>query len=263
MLELAEKVIKIAQEAGAILMMYYKKDGLKINEKSDSSPVTEADLAADRLITDQLNQLEFSAPIISEEGKKNHLEKKLSSEYLWVVDPLDGTKSFINQSDEFAVSIGLLKNLEPAMGILYLPVQKTTYCGTAGEGSFKIDSTGKRKKLACHSNDKKSLLINRSLKLSDKTAAKFNIKRMSSAGKFGLVAEGEFGIYLRNGPTCEWDTAAGQCIVEAAGGFVVDLNGNRLTYGKKDFLNPSFVAHGDNCGNWKITLKSLLDEAKK
>ena len=257
---LTDEVVEIAAEAGQILLSYYMSESLQINQKSDESPVTEADIAADKYISSKLEKLNLKAPILSEEGDRDAIPEKLNSEFLWVVDPLDGTKSFINETGEFAVSIGLLKNLEPILGVLYLPVLDTTYYGISGVGSFKISGDSPRVKIDCLDADKNALIVNRSLDIPNELLNDFDITKMSAAGKFGIVAEGNAGIYFRNGPTCEWDTAAGQAIVEAAGGRVVDLNGTRLTYGKKDFLNPSFVSFAPNCTDWNNRLKILLKD---
>ncbi|MEZ4742002.1 MAG: 3'(2'),5'-bisphosphate nucleotidase CysQ [Bdellovibrionota bacterium] len=256
--ELARHIIDIVQEAGEILLHYYKRKNLKIDHKRDASPVTEADLAVDAYITKALENSPFAAPVISEEGHHKDIDEMLSSERLWLVDPLDGTRSFINQSDEFAVCIGHLENLKPNFGVILLPVTGTVYYGSSELGAFKLNKHGNRTPIMSAPSRPSTIVANHNLKIPKNIEQSFNIMRMSAAGKFGLVAEGAAGLYIRKGSTCEWDTAAGQCIVEAAGGKVCDFSGQPLSYGKENFLNKSFVAIASDIEDWQIILSSFL-----
>jgi 3'(2'), 5'-bisphosphate nucleotidase len=246
-------------------MEYYAKGTIAVTKKSDSSPVTEADLAADAFIRKMLAKLDPSIPMISEEADPVLNVNCLSSQKVWVVDPLDGTKGFASRSKhgEFAVSIGLLNNLLPDIGVIYLPVKDQLIYAQRGLGAFIKYKNEDLKQISCAGNKDLTLIVNRTLQIPDKfrndpLTRDIPILRMSAAGKFGAIAEGQASLYIRNGHTSEWDTAAGHCIVEAAGGTVSDFQGNPLRYGKPNFLNPPFVAYAPVAQNWQALLSLLL-----
>lgn len=240
-----EACCTIAQEAGTILMRYFR-DGFATQHKPDQSPVTDADLAANRFICEALLKLTPDIPVVAEEDEVVTREKHAM---FWLVDPLDGTKAFVKREPEFSVNIGLIKDRRPVLGVLYAPPQDILYYGAVGQGAFRI-MNGTATVIAAREAPEKLVITRSKSHPSAATAAylrNLNIGEMismSSAIKFCLVAEGRADIYPRFGRTMEWDTAAGHAIVEAAGGRVETADGKPLVYGKPGFENPPFIAYG-------------------
>jgi 3'(2'), 5'-bisphosphate nucleotidase len=250
-----EQTIKIAQQAGEeIAAVYRQENALIMRQKKDASFVTEADLKAHDLIVTKLRVLTPNIPIISEEIAIPPFKERQHWEQYWCIDPLDGTHEFIHRNGEFVVSIALIKNHYPVLGVLYSPLNEMTYFAAQNEGAFKMESDKKPQKIhACGQKEEEGVCIvlsRRSGKSAELTTflSQFNqytLLEYSSAIKFCLVAEGTADIYPRFGPTHEWDIAAGQCIVEEAGGSVLDLSGKRLAYNTQESLkNPCFLARG-------------------
>jgi len=245
-----QPVISCAQEAGEIILAHYKDDNLKVKLKTDNSPVTTADEAAHQHIYKFLSKLD-RFQIISEEGDLSGKFKDTSEPY-WLVDPLDGTKEFIAKTDEFTVNIALIQNQIPLLGVIYLPVFKKSYYAIRGQGAFKICEKGKISKLSCKPFDPNAftLLISRRHHAEDLERFKeqwpgVNVRRIGSSYKFCQIAEGNADLYVRKGPTHIWDTGAGHCIVNEAGGKVVIEGDMDLTYSLLKMINPSFWAIGD------------------
>ncbi len=237
----------IARDAGALLMEYFTKDFIT-RHKADNSPVTDADLAANRFIVKALAALAPHIPIIAEEdvtlGREDH-------ELFWLVDPLDGTLSFTRGEPEFTVNIGLIRNRKPLLGVIYAPPQDAMYWGEIGQGAFRKSGGGAAAAIATRAPDKDGLVVARSRSRPSKEAAAYletlRIKQTisgSSSIKFCQIAEGGADLYPRFGRTMEWDTAAGHAILQAAGGRVETVDGKPLAYGKPGFENPGFVAYG-------------------
>ncbi|MBT8606622.1 3'(2'),5'-bisphosphate nucleotidase CysQ [Polynucleobacter paneuropaeus] len=247
---LLEGVIHIAKEAGGLIMeIYQDQQGFAI--KADGSPVTLADGLANDCIIEALALLSSGVPIISEESSP--LEAKfISSEPFWLVDPLDGTKEFINRNGEFTVNIALIKDGRPYLGVVFAPALQTLYAGIVSEGAFMIDGAGIRKAIRCkHVPELAEILISRSHTSAElnhshyqQFSKQFSLKPCGSSLKFCLIASGHADIYPRLGRTMEWDTAAAHAILCAAGGNVKTLAGGPLLYGKGGFENPHFVARG-------------------
>lgn len=251
--DLIPQIREISIQAGAVILDIYRSD-FEIREKSDASPVTEADEAAERLIIPALRQLAPGIPVIAEEAAAAGKLDTLVGDYFWLVDPLDGTKEFVARRDEFTVNIALIERGRPIMGVVHAPALGRTYYG-ADPGSAMAEIDGK----APHSirvrsipRDGATVVSSRSHgneeKLNELTG-KIKIAGHRTAGsslKFCLVATGEADIYPRYGPTCEWDTAAGHAVLNAAGGSVKLLDGGDFLYGKSDikYLNPQFIARG-------------------
>ncbi len=240
------EVEALAREAGA-LIMHHRAQGVTPVQKADHSPVTEADQAADRLICNGLKALTPQISVVSEEG-----EQSIADNTFWCVDPLDGTKGFIRGEDYFTVNIGLVVEGAPVMGVMLAPALATLYAGIIGHGAERVDADGHRETIRTRSPGKGGLhaLIStyhgsgREQELRE-TYGVTQFTPVSSAYKFCLVAEGSADLYPRIGPTMEWDTAAGQAIVEAAGGVVqVMETGQPLRYDKPGFKNPHFVVRG-------------------
>ena len=227
--------------------MGYFSGAFATRRKEDESPVTDADIAANRLIVEALQKLTPDIPVIAEEdtepGQEDH-------RLFWLVDPLDGTRSFVRGETEFTVNIGLVQDGQPVFGVLCAPPQETLYWGVKGQGAFRRIKGGKPERIHTRKPGGGLVVVRSQSHPSAKTSAyldTLNIKQnigMSSAIKFCLVAEGNADIYPRFGRTMEWDTAAGQAVVEAAGGRVETADGKPFTYGKPGFENPAFIAYG-------------------
>jgi len=234
------------------MIMGYFRNGFTQSTKTDNSPVTEADIAANLYITEKLASLAPHIPIIAEE------DEKLGSnmhEAFFLVDPLDGTRSFVRGEPEFTVNIGLIVAGKPVFGVIYCPPQEILYYGMAkemgGHGAYKKIGDGKAKPIHVRRPPNEGLTIVRSRShpspATNNYLKKLKIKELlsgSSSVKFCMVAEGSADIYPRFGRTMEWDTAAGDAILRAAGGRVETAGGEILQYGKKWFENPHFIAFG-------------------
>lgn len=248
---LLNEVDAIAREAGAAILDVYARD-FSIQQKKDKSPVTEADLAAHSVIMAQLSRLQPSLPILSEEAVDEFTGPNGSGCY-WLVDPLDGTKEFINRNGEFTVNIALIDGGRPVLGVIYAPALNVAYSAVMGLGTFKKSGNASRVpiRVAEHTEGSVWRVVGSRSHVSDSLAAflqqlgSYELVLKGSSLKFCLVAEGLADVYPRLGPTSLWDTAAAQCIVEQAGGKVIRLTGEALSYATPSVtLNPFFLACG-------------------
>jgi len=251
------EVCNIAIKAGEEILKYYTED-IHVTHKDDSSPLTKADLASNKIIMNALQQLDSTIPILSEESLVEWKERKNWTKY-WLVDPLDGTKEFIKQNGEFTVNIALIENNKPILGVIFTPVKFDLYFAQKNYGSYKINSSSKLINLKeavkifvanqssikriigsrSHSNQTFDSWVNQNFPNSE-------IVQAGSSIKFCLIAEGAADIYPRFGPTSEWDIAAGHIIVNEAGGRVNTFENIEINYNKKeDLLNPQFYAIGN------------------
>lgn len=247
-----EKLSKIAKDAGAKIMEIYAFNDFSgiVDFKADNSPLTLADKEANKIIEAGL-RASHTFPIISEEGKSVPYELRSGWKEFWLVDPLDGTKEFIKRNGEFTVNIAFLKNNKPVIGVIYAPVLDILYVGIVGKGAYKIESGIKSD---IKTNQKKTKLIaigSRSHASSEDESVlqNYDIVNKTSIGsslKFCMLAEGKADLYFRSGPTMEWDTAAGQAILEAAGGKMYNQLGGEFVYNKKSLLNGGFLCTGWN-----------------
>ena len=248
-----EKLIAIAKEAGEAILKIYKSD-FDIETKQDHSPLTEADKQSNQIIINRLLKAYPDIPFISEETKQTPFEKRKNWTHFWLIDPLDGTKEFINRNGEFTVNIALIENRTPVLGIIYVPVFDVLYYAQKGKGSFKIetDGTHHRMETVKHMrNDKLTVVGSRShanealQQFVEELKGKYRQVDFISSGsslKFCRVAEGKADIYPRTGPTYEWDTAAGHAIVLESGKSVYDFqSGEPLIYNKENLLNGWFI----------------------
>ncbi len=248
--DLINSTITIAREASKVIMNFYEGD-IASKTKSDGSPVTAADQAADNIIFSALNDLTPNIPIISEERVDNGIIPDVSGGTFWLVDPLDGTKEFINRNGDFTVNIGLIESEIPKLGVIMTPVNGLVWAGINGMGAFEENPSGLRHSIMARRADKRALTVvasrsHRSDQLEDYISnlkVKNSISR-GSALKFCLVAKGDADLYPRTGPTMEWDTAAGHALLLAAGGTVETFDGKPFLYAKEDFLNGWFIARG-------------------
>ena len=252
------KISNISVEAGRIILDYYNKN-LNITFKADESPLTQADLASNKLITDTIKKITPNIPILSEEEFIEWDVRKEWKKY-WLIDPLDGTKEFIKKNGEFTVNIALIEYNRPILGVIYAPASNELYFAKKNFGSYKILTS---KQLNTLDNAKKiSIKINKTNKVKiigsrshsnpilqkwvSKNFNDFQILQKGSSLKFCLIAEGFADIYPRFGPTSEWDIAAGHIILEEAGGKLKSIDNKEILYNEKeDILNPNFFAYNN------------------
>ncbi len=241
-------LLTLARRAGdAILGIYHSVEPTVVTTKLDASPLTEADLASHRIIVEGLRALTPELPVLSEEGGADLPSR---DGLFWLVDPLDGTKEFVRRNGDFTVNIALIDRGAPKLGVVHLPVHGRSYWGGAGLGAFRNsgDATEALRVAAVPAAGTAVRVVASKSHLNADTEnfiARFQQRELVQAGsslKFCLIAEGAADVYPRLAPTCEWDTAAAQAVVEGAGGRVVGLDGEPLRYGKPEVLNPHFVA---------------------
>lgn len=238
----ADKIISLLYEAGKILMHYYKKPDISFVRKEDNSPVSIADIESNQLICNNLSEMFPQIPIISEESPFDDRAYDL----FWLIDPLDGTRGFLNKNGDFVINIGLVKNNKPIAGFVYAPLSNDLYY--ALEDNIAI----KKNFGPIHVRKRHDLTALISASNADHAKAmeylaRYKISQVipsSSALKICLIAEGSADIYPRFAPTMEWDTAAGHAILNAAGGSIKELDGKDLSYGHADrkYHNPAFIA---------------------
>ncbi len=250
--------LEIAIEAGKRILEIYEA-GFDVSVKDDLTPLTEADLAAHRIIEDGLQDLTPSVPVLTEESDDIPFSQRARWRRYWLVDPLDGTREFIERSGEFTVNIALIQDHRPVLGIIYAPVLGVYYYACQGQGAFKREATadptpihvrpwrGGTLTVACSRTTHRANHIKDYL---DRLGP-HQLLLMGGALKSCLVAEGKADLYPRLGPTSEWDTAAAQCIVEEAGGHITDTAMQILQYNRKaTLLNPHFFVFGETDQDW-------------
>lgn len=254
---LLSSVVDISREAGGEIMAIYKT-GFSIVEKSDRSPLTEADMAAHHVIVDSLANVIPDTPILSEESANIPYETRSQWHTYWLVDPLDGTREFIKRNGEFTVNIALIEGNTAVMGVIYAPVPDTTYAACKGHGAWKQQGKDPRNTIKVRPFPTSKVIVAGSRSHSGDSLKGFldrigehDLVSMGSSLKSCLVAEGSADVYPRFGPTSEWDTAAAQTIVEEAGGLLTTLDLKPLRYNTKDsLLNPEFIVIGDIHHDW-------------
>jgi len=242
---LAESLLETFLNAGQKAIELRNK-GLKTTFKSDNSPVTNGDLEVDKLLREKIIQITPNIPLISEETVKFNNNNKYKN--FWLVDPIDGTKEYINNKDEFTLNASLIINLEPAIGVIYAPAKKRLFYSYGNGHSFEKFEL-KKIQLECKKKTKLGEVqaISNSFKPPSevlKVHKKFNVKnfiKMKSSYKFCVIATGEFDLYAANARAYEWDIAAGHTIVKHAGGIVTTLDEKKFKYGKQDFKNLTLL----------------------
>ena len=256
-----DRVLEIARRAGGEILDVYGQ-GMHVDYKGDGSPVTNADRRAHILIERSLQEMTPEIPIVSEESERAVFERRLRWSTFWLVDPLDGTREFVNRNGEFTVNIALVEPSGPVLGVVHSPVSDTSYCGLGGYGAFVSRNGGPLTGIRVRPRPANSVTMVCSRSHAGANVERFgkNMARafgtvervsMGSSLKICLVAEGIADIYPRLGPTSEWDTAAAHCVLESAGGSMMDVQGNRIRYNKADILNPWFLACGDQDVDWR------------
>ena len=258
---LLEPVAELAQQAGEKILVVYNSDEFSVEEKADKSPLTAADLASHHAIVDGLTALTPDIPILSEESASlPYTERSLWQTY-WLVDPLDGTREFIKRNGEFTVNIALIEDGVPVLSVVYVPVTGVSYLACKGQGAFKQEA-GERRAIKVRKLGTGPFMVvgsrshrGESLNQFLEKLGEHEMVGMGSSLKLCLVAEGAADIYPRLGLTSEWDTAAAQCVVEQAGGYVTDTSMQPLRYNTKDsLLNPFFLVFGDDGRDWSAYL---------
>ena len=252
------ELLNIAIDSGTEILKIYEKD-IIVNSKVDKSPITQADINSNNLILSRLKKLEPNIPILSEESIVEWKYRKNWNKY-WLIDPLDGTKEFINRNGEFTVNISLIKNNYPIFGVIYSPVKSLLYYALKNNGSYKLvtnsnvntlnnfnkikinkDNNSNTKVIGSRSHSSKEFQIWVESKFTN-----FELITIGSSLKFCILAEGKADIYPRLGPTSEWDIAAGHIILEEAGGKLKSIDNMDILYNTKEgVLNPYFIAYGN------------------
>ncbi len=264
---LLDPVREIAQRASQEILKVYATD-FNVAQKQDRSPLTEADLAAHETICEGLEKLTPNVSILSEESSsKVPYSTRSKWQSYWLVDPLDGTKEFIKKNGEFTVNIALIDAHGPVLGVVHVPVTNTCYFAARGRGAFKQEGDASPQKLSTRKANPQKLVVSGSRSHGGEALQSFveslpgevELISKGSSLKLCLVAEGNADIYPRFGPTSEWDTGAAQAVVEQAGGSVVTLSFERLSYNaKEDILNPYFLVIGDTEFDWGSRLPAGL-----
>lgn len=268
---LIESLQALMIDAGAAVVKHYDHDEPSaVTYKKDQSPLTEADLDAHKVLYRGLQKLAPNIPILSEEGQLPDYAERREWRRYWLMDPLDGTKEFINRTGDFTVNLALIEEGKPILGFVYAPLAKCLYLGVAGDGAYRVIN-GKKDRIKVESRLQRGLPLR--LLVSRRHGHNERLKRLlstiqsqhpieseisfGSSLKLCKVAEGLGDFYPRLAPTSEWDTAAAQAVVEAAGGYVVDTNWQRLRYNQKNsVLNPEFYVLGDEIALWRSIVEA-------
>ena len=267
MAEQLDTVVSIAKVAGKKILEHYDTE-VTVTSKEDDTPLTEADLAANAIIIEQLKSLSPELPILTEESCGIPFAERHEWNTYWLVDPLDGTREFINHNGEFSVNIALIHNGVSVLGVVHAPVLNITYWAKRGCGAFKQTADAEAESISVRTAPEKGVTVARSRapltggllsRFLDKLG-EYKVVSMGSALKSCLVAEGRADVYAKLGPTGEWDTGAAQCIVEEAGGHVTDTRMQELRYNTKDsLLNPHLFVFGAGDHNWSDYLEDSKD----
>ena len=255
--ERLEQLVALSRLAGDAILEIYKQDFV-VEQKSDNSPLTQADLASHRLICDAIAEIDPRTPVLSEESTEIPFSQRSQWSEYWLVDPLDGTREFVNRNGEFTVNIALIIGHQPVMGVVHVPVSGVSYFGGVGLGAFKMVGEKDAERISTRQPAAEPMVVvgsrshaNPNLERRLESLGPYEMVSMGSSLKFCLVAEGKADFYPRLGPTSEWDTAAAQAVVEASGGRVTTLDGRALPYNSKpSLLNPEFLVFGDEARDW-------------
>ena len=235
--------------AGEAIMEVYAAGTVQVQHKQDGSPVTAADRAAHRVLAGELAPLLPDCPVVSEEDEVS-LQHRRATGRFWLIDPLDGSKEFIARNGEFTVNIALVDAGRTVLGVVYAPALDALYWGGAGLGAQRSvrGETMALCVLPMPTDERSVRVVASKSHLNEETRGwiarlgEVSLVQAGSSLKFCRVAEGQAELYPRLAPTCEWDTAAAQAVLEGAGGAVMDMQGQPLRYGKADVRNPAFVA---------------------
>jgi len=242
-------LIDTFNKAGNIALSL-RKAGLKKEIKSDNTPVSNGDIEVNKILTKKISETTPNIVIVSEENAAHKNDKNL--ENFWLVDPIDGTKDYINDRDEFTLNAALIINKKPVIGIITVPAKKRVFYSYGMSNSYELINDREINLIDKKKNYEEFKAVSYSDKLKSEILEihkKYNItshQRMKSSLKFCVVAAGEFDLYAAEPRACEWDIAAGHAILEHAGGKVTDFNDNEILYGKPEFKNPSLIIRNKN-----------------
>lgn len=253
----AEAIAEIAVKAGKAILEIYEQD-FEVTQKDDASPLTQADLASHHIICDALAELTPDVPILSEESSDIDWDARADWTQYWLVDPLDGTREFIDRNGEFTVNIALIRHHNPILGVVHVPVSGATYTGLVGKWASRHMIDGPMEHITIRKPCADPVVVVGSRSHANPRLQEFlgkignyELISMGSSLKFCLLAEGKADFYPRLGPTSEWDTAAAHAVVLAAGGKIITLDGKPLRYNmKKSLLNPEFLVIADTDKDW-------------
>tara|TARA_R100001377_G_scaffold78238_1_gene55871 strand:- start:269 stop:1108 length:840 start_codon:yes stop_codon:yes gene_type:complete len=271
--ELVDAISHIATLAGhQIMAVYTNAAGVAVTHKVDHSPLTEADTLANALICTELQRLTPNIPILSEEAALTAFAQRRHWQEYWLIDPLDGTKEFIDRNGEFTVNIALIREGVPVLGVVHAPVAGTSWLGVIGLGAWKRGENQTLEHIKTRAFEGElsqstlkvvasrrhgSAALEAMLEQLSKRFAAVEMLNVGSSLKFCMLAEGKADFYPRLAPTSEWDTAAAQAVLEAAGGKVMKTDFSTLGYNSKDdILNPHFLAVGDARIDWRRVLEA-------
>ena len=248
---LAEALMPIVERAGAAIMKVYG-GAFVVEHKDDNSPLTQADLESQRIIVAGLQKVTPDIPILAEESATAPWSVRSAWRELWVVDPLDGTREFVKRNGEFTINVALVVEHEPVLGVVSAPALGQIFWGAAGLGAYRRLQAGENERVHTAPPQQPARVVGSRSHASPETAAFLKrlgphvLSAVGSSLKFCLVAQGKADLYPRFGATSEWDTAAGQAILEAAGGHVTRMDGHRLRYNcRESLINGDFVAFAD------------------
>ncbi len=262
-------VQEIAERAGERIMAVYRTADFEVEAKADDSPLTRADQAAHDAIRAGLAQLTPELPQLSEEGEDIDAAERAAWRQYWLIDPLDGTREFIKRNGEFTVNIALIEDGRPVLGVVHAPDLGMTWAATAAGEAWR-EVGGERSSIRTRAaRPPLTAVVSRSHReaaVSDMLERLGDFRELSvgSSLKICRIAEGEADLCPRFGPTCEWDTGAAQCVLEAAGGCLMDVGGQPLRYNTgASLLNPDFLAVGDPAYDWARITDGLPWEARR
>jgi 3'(2'), 5'-bisphosphate nucleotidase len=248
LLGLGEAMVPVAMRAAAAIMTVYES-AFTVERKLDDSPLTRADIESQGIILEGLATITPGVPVLAEESAQAPWAERRDWRELWVVDPLDGTREFVKRNGQFAINIALVVEHEPVLGLIAVPAQGLIYVGAAGSGAHRQLADGTRKRIEVSPPAMPLRVVGSRSHRSPELAAYLarlphhQLLGVGSALKFCLLAEGNADLYPRFGSTSEWDTAAGQALLEAAGGHVTRMDGHRLRYNcRESIINGDFVA---------------------
>jgi 3'(2'), 5'-bisphosphate nucleotidase len=262
--ELARQVGAIARAAGAAILDVYHSD-FAVQTKADASPLTAADLAAQQVIMAGLAALEPVLPVLSEEAKALPWSERRHWSRYWLVDPLDGTREFVKRNGEFTVNIALIDDHRSVLGVVLAPVSGELYVAALGQGAWlQAQADGPWQRIRTRPLGQPPLVAGsrshggaQGGTLQRLIGSDYQLVPLGSSLKFCLIARGAADVYLRLGLTSEWDTAAAQCVLDEAGGAVLDLAGQPFRYNRgESLLNPEFIAVGDGTIDWAARLQA-------
>jgi len=261
--ELLAHVAAIARRAGREILEIYASGELAATTKADASPLTAADLRAQRLILESLRELTPDVPVLSEEAVHTQFAQRSQWRRYWLVDPLDGTREFLSRNGQFTVNIALIEGHAPALGVVHVPVTDMSYRGLPGVGAWRQRSSARCEEIqvAARASAPVRVVGSRSHRGDSLDAfltrvGAHELIPVGSSLKFCMVAEGAADVYPRLGPTSEWDTAAAHAVLTGAGGTVSRLDGEPLRYNtREELLNPFFVAYGPRDRDWLALLR--------